>query len=1553
VDVSQSAVSGLPIRVSGPRPSRLSRRRRRPRARGRALAALLAAAVTLLLAAPAADAITSGDAYATQGASQCSWTMGTGGIEKVVGFGLGTYGMTSLKNKLVSPAREYVQGGVASPEFSFSWDGTPLTGATGGWTCAAGSAATTTVGGQAAVKVDVALTRGDARVDQHYVVFPSTSVIRQTTEYANLGASAHTLGTPSLVEQHVMGSDIAAGDVDLHYMTGAACCNAQAWTLQRTRLTSSYARNFDSYDPFGCVDSGSTPSSCTPAGFAETSSRYIPWFALSDASSGDGLVSGFDSFARWRARVGATGGAGALSLDLPGYSAGLAPGEHETMGTTFAMTYAGDLDDMGNRVLDWQYRYLWDYTRADYFAGVAAPGNWCAGTQWCGNWDQQGIRQKIYNLSDRERQIGIDTDWRDNGWWDAAGDWNGPDFRLTNDLLAKAGQRSIIYYPAYGANTGSATYASHPDWFANGSPCGYTERLGDLSIPAFETHMLDLMTSNAQRWGDHEFRNDACPITNSDGRTQLRQDQAFRRVLRGFLDARPGSAFYDVDSGGNEIGWDEVRMASQQQTYDTPETDKMAVAAYLFPIDKLSGDPNPWSATGYCSHAIWQNLGFNASFYSDAAGNGFGNGDTVDPAKLDCARTLIDTYHYLAEQGVVGRWVRQYHPVDGATGDWFERLSQDRSKGTIHRFGASTSASVTVHPKGLDSATTYDVRYQFRSGSASRSGSDLMANGIAFPAGVDQGEVVYLNLAKHPGAGTDTSAPSAPSNVTATAATNVSYPGVDVNWRAGADDNHVSRYDVYRDGVKIGTTAKGTYFHDHTPAASPYAQYAIKTLDGDDNASAAASSTPPHGEASFAVDDAAMGASGFTRLTGQVGNFADTLSGASASSATISYSFTGTAVTLYVKLGPNEGKANVTVDGVTDTIDLYAPDNLDAIVPIWSKTWARVGAHTVSVSPTGSHNAKSSGDTIYVDGLQVLEPEQTVTEDSATGSISYGGTWSHATGVTGASNSDLSSSSATGATASYTFESSRVRLIGRTCASCGEADVYVDGSYDARIDLWGDRGAQVDRTVVYDRSFPTSGAHTVRVVVTGLKNLESSGTTIALDAVQADAGGVGTGGPGPGPGPGASGPYATAVAADRPVTWLRLDDASSSSVAADASGSGNNGTVHGGVTFGSAGALASEPSSTGAGFDGSSGWIDVGNPSALQVSDGTVEGWVKTTSTDATYHAIAIKWYAYGLFLHNGRLVAYDWGGGAERDSGVSIADGQWHHVAMTFHSGTANATKLYVDGAAVLTTTISVQRQTGDALVSNGATTMPQQFFPGTLDEIAYYGSALSASRVQAHVDAARYGGMIAAAGPTAWYRLDDVAPTTTVADASGHAHAGTLHGGVAFGASGALAHDPDTAASLDGSSGWIDLGNPAALQTGSGSIEAWVKTSATDATYHAIAIKWYAYGLFVRGGTLVTYDWGTETPRDTGVSIADGQWHHVVLTFASGTTNGTRVYVDGSLALTTTITVGRQGAAALIGAGSTDPVQLFPGTLDEVAWYDRILPAGEVAAHRAAGVH
>jgi Concanavalin A-like lectin/glucanases superfamily len=101
----------------------------------------------------------------------------------------------------------------------------------------------------------------------------------------------------------------------------------------------------------------------------------------------------------------------------------------------------------------------------------------------------------------------------------------------------------------------------------------------------------------------------------------------------------------------------------------------------------------------------------------------------------------------------------------------------------------------------------------------------------------------------------------------------------------------------------------------------------------------------------------------------------------------------------------------------------------------------------------------------------------------------------------------------------------------------------------------------------------------------------------------------------------------------------------------------------------------------------------------------------------------------------------------------------------------------------------------------------------------------------------------------------------------------------------------------------------------------------------------------------TVVTWNWGTNTGYDTGVSVADGKWHQVVLTYQSGVASGSVLYVDEhQVGSPTTVTVANQSNDALIGSGSTGGVEYFNGSIDDVAFGPTALTAAQVAAEYTA---
>jgi hypothetical protein len=164
-----------------------------------------------------------------------------------------------------------------------------------------------------------------------------------------------------------------------------------------------------------------------------------------------------------------------------------------------------------------------------------------------------------------------------------------------------------------------------------------------------------------------------------------------------------------------------------------------------------------------------------------------------------------------------------------------------------------------------------------------------------------------------------------------------------------------------------------------------------------------------------------------------------------------------------------------------------------------------------------------------------------------------------------------------------------------------------------------------------------------------------------------------------------------------------------------------------------------------------------------------------------------------------------------------------------------------------------------------------------------------------------------------------------------------GTLVNGVGFGTTN------NGFFTFDGSNDYINFGNSSTLQQTSGTISAWAKTSAPGGSYRGIIAKQGAYGLFYTDSVLVAYDWAADAPRSTGVNIADNTWKNVVLTYQSGVSNGTRIYINGVSVLTTTITIGSQ-INNLFGGAEANASQFAACQISSFNMYNRALSAQEV---------
>ncbi|MBI3665771.1 MAG: hypothetical protein HY236_06015, partial [Acidobacteria bacterium] len=366
-------------------------------------------------------------------------------VEKTISLNCGSFTLASFKNK--ASQREYVQGGVPSAEIRLSADGKELTGRDGGWTLAREDAHQLA---QGEMQLDLTLRRGQLEVSKHYVVYPGTPVIREWDTITNVSERPVRISEPFFLDSHLLYSD--AAKLELYYMTGGGNYNGSQ-LLKMEKMGPDYFRTFDSN--IG-IQTGSY-------------SAFLPLVVLYNPQNRDGVMAGWDYMGHWSLMAGNHGGSPVnLAVKVAGYSKDLQPGQSIETPKAFTGVFSGDLNAMGNLLLDWQYQYMWELTNPDYFAktrwAVDWPEPWVGrgGVPSADNWGRRLALDLRY--VDLMRQAGGDILWDDAGWYDKWGSWNAPDWRLTNDYLAKNGMKWVLWYPTFLATTDSRVGVEHPGW---------------------------------------------------------------------------------------------------------------------------------------------------------------------------------------------------------------------------------------------------------------------------------------------------------------------------------------------------------------------------------------------------------------------------------------------------------------------------------------------------------------------------------------------------------------------------------------------------------------------------------------------------------------------------------------------------------------------------------------------------------------------------------------------------------------------------------------------------------------------------------------------------------------------------------------------------------------------------------------------------------------------------------------------------------------------------------------------------------------------------------
>ena len=726
------------------------------------------------------------DAYVKavdDGSGGHTWSVGTGAVEMSLESKDGRFRLMGFKNKLVSPVRDYVAPATSLAPLAIDRLPVPPEGATAKpaadsrahrakrfedinrWTVTSAVARESCEGGRPAVCLELSFRRGSPPVAAllRLVAYPRSAIIRQFVELENTSGAELSLGAVVPFCAGLKADD--ASELRLLTLLGASCRPDQG-TIQERPVQ----------DPFHHVMAGNGTG------------ELVPWVSLQRRDGDrDGWFALLDQEGPWRMSVDRGGGGFVASAES--FGCRLAPGDRFALPLVTLGVYRGDLDDMGRRVYDWFYEYLWDYTHHNWFARPLHLDEF----HWYWSDKNWNLQEKftarlamVMNNGAVAQRTGMETLWDDIAWWenDAAG-FAGPDFARTCRFFRKAEVNFISYFAG--------------------------------------TPGLAVLHDKFGAWGAFQWRSDFC----SWGRGN--PGAITPAQVREFRDAHPRCSFHSCSCGGGyNHGFEVQRLADVNQMSDASPDPSNYYFSYLEPPDKWQNTMGAGEvAAGHYNADIHRRILTHVPSW-------FGRPSSESQAAV---RRTVDIYHYLLRQGVAGRWSYMFHPLVRGDREYFyaQRTSYDRRRACIilkHR----ASGEVTIYPRGLLEDHSYVVGFDSKPDTTRRTGKDLMANGIAI-ANQAPGELVYLGLPHRPGSGLDKTPPTPPSRVLVRREVNVGLPGVSLYWSPGADDNWVSHYEVRRGGQAVGIATARTYYFDSSPGWDPRAAYAVRTVDGDGNAS--------------------------------------------------------------------------------------------------------------------------------------------------------------------------------------------------------------------------------------------------------------------------------------------------------------------------------------------------------------------------------------------------------------------------------------------------------------------------------------------------------------------------------------------------------------------------------------------------------------------------------------------------------------------------------------------------------------------------------------------
>lgn len=378
-------------------------------------------------------------------------------------------------------------------------------------------------------------------------------------------------------------------------------------------------------------------------------------------------------------------------------------------------------------------------------------------------------------------------------------------------------------------------------------------------------------------------------------------------------------------------------------------------------------------------------------------------------------------------------------------------------------------------------------------------------------------------------------------------------------------------------------------------------------------------------------------------------------------------------------------------------------------------------------------------------------------------------------------------------------------------------------------------------------------------------------------------------------------------------------------------------------------------------FDGVDDYTEIAASAVPNVSSTlTLEAWVNPGTGYGVFSQpndpveVISRWggggagnAAYRLGINSSGKAVFDVFNGSA-SSGVTstatVPTGAWTHIAGVRTS--SNTLTIYVNGVASGTVSGSVTPQNSNYTVRLGRPIVGTNAYKGSIDEARIWNVARSQSEIQGAKDCELLG---SETGLLTYFKFNQSSGTTlsnTAATTNGTLVNFALTGGTSnWVASGGVPTGTfcalGAALAFDGVNDYVSLGNPASLQLTSGTVEFRVKTAGGDAN-EVLCNKAGFYEIFLLNGQLRVYN--SQTGADvvsTSISLTNNVWRHVAMSFGPGT-NNSKIYVDGTLAATFTLSNALNTGNMFI--GSSNPAQAPSASFDEFRIWNTVRTQAEI---------